>query len=64
MGRFAVLVVVLATVLVITGAQLTFSTGWGNGKRSVGVEGGADVCSPEESLFLIYKLIQVRTYMN
>jgi hypothetical protein len=59
MARLA-LVLLLAVVLVVSEGQLTFSTGWGNGKRSISTEIGPDSCTPsEEALYVIYKFIQV-----
>ncbi|KAL0818721.1 hypothetical protein ABMA28_008053 [Loxostege sticticalis] len=56
MGRAVLFVVLLAVVLMVAEAQLTFSTGWGQGKRSGNVE--VEPCSPEEGLYVLYKLIQ------
>nr|C0HKR1.1 RecName: Full=Adipokinetic prohormone type 2; Contains: RecName: Full=Adipokinetic hormone 2; Short=AKH-2; Flags: Precursor [Agrotis ipsilon] len=53
---FIVLLVVAALAIIIEG-QLTFSSGWGNGKRSISSEQINDDCNPEEAIFQIYKLI-------
>ncbi|CAH2986049.1 unnamed protein product [Chilo suppressalis] len=58
MGRPLLFAVLLAILVVVSDAQLTFSTGWGNGKRSVNTDFGNDPCTSEESLYVIYKLIQ------
>ncbi|XP_028164238.1 adipokinetic prohormone type 2-like [Ostrinia furnacalis] len=58
MGRIVVFLAFLAVVLVVSDAQLTFSTGWGQGKRSGPGSVEPEPCSPEEGLYMLYKLIQ------
>nr|QDK59876.1 adipokinetic hormone 2 [Cydia pomonella] len=48
-----VFLLVLAAILVMTQAQLTFTPNWG--KRAVGRDDG---CKPGETLLAIYKLIE------
>nr|WMS58905.1 AKH2 [Galleria mellonella] len=57
MSRVIMFLLLAAVVLVVAEAQLTFSTGWGNGKRSINQEPD-DACATEETIYVIYKLIQ------
>ncbi|CAB3224801.1 unnamed protein product [Arctia plantaginis] len=57
MFRILVLFLVFAAIAVFVDGQLTFSSGWGNGKRSISVEPSNGDCSPEEAIFQIYQLI-------
>ncbi|KAG6451319.1 hypothetical protein O3G_MSEX007084 [Manduca sexta] len=58
MARFAVFFLAMAAICLITEAQLTFSSGWGQGKRSVNNDMGSDACSTDEAVYAIYKLIE------
>ncbi|KAJ8711968.1 hypothetical protein PYW08_008922 [Mythimna loreyi] len=57
MCRILVLFLLVAAIAVLVESQLTFSSGWGNGKRSISNEQVNDDCNPEEAIFQIYKLI-------
>ncbi|PZC77451.1 hypothetical protein B5X24_HaOG203401 [Helicoverpa armigera] len=57
MCRILVLFLLIASIAVLIEGQLTFSSGWGNGKRSISSEQPNDDCNPEEAIFQIYKLI-------
>lgn len=52
---------IMAVFAVVIQAQLTFSTDWGNGKRSIRSQLD-DRCATEESVLAIYNLIQVLTF--
>ncbi|XP_075984307.1 adipokinetic prohormone type 2 [Anticarsia gemmatalis] len=57
MCRILILFLLVAAIAVLIEGQLTFSSGWGNGKRSISSETTNDDCNPEEAIFQIYKLI-------
>uniref|UniRef100_A0A2H1VT60 SFRICE_030756 n=1 Tax=Spodoptera frugiperda TaxID=7108 RepID=A0A2H1VT60_SPOFR len=57
MCRVILLFLFIAAIAVFVESQLTFSSGWGNGKRSISSEQVNDDCNPEEAIFQIYKLI-------
>lgn len=61
MCRVILLFLFIAAIAVFVESQLTFSSGWGNGKRSISSEQVNDDCNPEEAIFQIYKLIVVST---
>nr|ABY81279.1 type I adipokinetic prohormone precursor [Bombyx mori] len=58
MGRALVLVLILSAALLVCEAQLTFTPGWGQGKRSEATDYRNDGCSSEDSVYTIYKLIK------
>lgn len=60
MCRALLLFVVLAAILFMAEAQLTFTPNWG--KRSLGRDN--EGCKPGETLLAIYKLIEVRDGAN
>nr|APJ36628.1 adipokinetic hormone 2 precursor [Mythimna separata] len=57
MCRILVLFLLVAAIAVLVEGQLTFSSGWGNGKRSLSSEQVNDDCNPQEAILQIYKLI-------
>ena len=62
MCRIIFVFLLVAAIAVLIEGQLTFSSGWGNGKRSVSSEQVNDDCNPEEAIFQIYKLIVVSIF--
>lgn len=62
MCRILILFLVFAAIAVFVDGQLTFSSGWGNGKRSISVDPSNGDCSPEEAIYQIYQLIVVSTF--
>ncbi|CAH0596508.1 unnamed protein product [Chrysodeixis includens] len=58
MCRFLVLFLLVAAVAVLVEGQLTFSSGWGQGKRSgLDSELQNDDCNPEDAIYQIVKLV-------
>ncbi|KAJ0172048.1 hypothetical protein K1T71_012021 [Dendrolimus kikuchii] len=57
MVRVFLIFIVIASIWVLSEGQLTFSSGWGQGKRSIRTDIG-DGCTTEEALYAIYKLVE------
>lgn len=60
MARVVLTLIFTIMMIVLCAAQLNFTPGWGNGKRSVPID--QDNCKTSiDSLMYLYKLIQVIT---